>query len=79
MLDPKVYGLLGKFARIADKQTELTNRHKRDINLTRLWNWADHQNDSELYWEVLTYVAPYFFDDIWDVNSARFTYHTITL
>ena len=44
------------------------------VNLTRLWNWADHQPECELYWEYMLAMHPQFFRDRRDPNSALLCY-----
>ncbi len=44
-------------------------------NATRLWNWADNQPNSEIFWTILAELCAWSFSDPTDVNSLYFTYN----
>ena len=45
------------------------------VNITRLWNWADHEADGTPYWDILKARFPLAFRDPSNTNSVRFTYN----
>jgi hypothetical protein len=45
------------------------------VNITRLWNWADHEADGTPYWDILKARFPLAFRDPSNTNSLRFTYN----
>tara|TARA_R100000008_G_scaffold85299_1_gene74857 strand:- start:869 stop:1204 length:336 start_codon:yes stop_codon:yes gene_type:complete len=45
------------------------------VNITRLWNWADHEADGTPYWDTLKARFPLAFRDPSNTNSLRFTYN----
>ena len=49
-------------------------RHRYLVLLSRLWNHADHQRDSETFFDILTAQCPDAFVDPSDAGSMIFTY-----
>lgn len=49
--------------------------HERAMrNATRLWNLADHEDESEDLWDILMTYCSWAFDEDGNANSIRFTY-----
>lgn len=63
---------LQQFARlcVTAARNHYTNNYRALHQAARLWNLADHQRDSEAYWELLQIACPWFFTTS-SPNSAR--------
>lgn len=61
----------------AERQEQFIRLANRSVTLreiTRLWNWAGHQDDPEPYFEILLSLKPYAFRDANNPNTIRFVY-----
>jgi len=57
-----------------DRFAELVRVAKDQKQITRLWNWADHQSNSDELLYIIAAVRPESFDDPRDPNTLRFEY-----
>ncbi len=60
----RTYGKRGVHYDIRENRfAKLATRCSTYRDVTRLWNWADHQIDPESFWAILATVCPWGFDD----------------
>lgn len=61
-------------ASLVARVERLARRLRSQYDVTRLWNWIDHQPIPEPLFDVLLIACPWAFCDPHDVNSVRFEY-----
>ena len=57
-----------------DRFAELVRSAKTQKQVTRLWNYADHQQNADELFQIITAITPDSFDDPRDANTLRFEY-----
>lgn len=63
-----------QFRRAIERARESRRRH---VNVTRLWNWVDHQDYPEAYFRMLEKAFPQFYQDTSWGRCHIFAYHDL--